>query len=157
MADDEKVNQESQESKQLLKKFPKPGRQNLLLVFGSLLVVLTGIGTGWVLSGRARQGDVKTAVSDVAPGGQLTQLEAGIEDEEAFPDTAEGVLEEGGIEGEGTYHLVREGGPSRYVYLTSTVIDIQGFVGKTVKVWGETLSAQSAGWLMDVGRIKVLE
>lgn len=143
-----------QEKKPLLKKFPKPSPENLWIVLGSVLIVVAGIGTGWLFSGRAQKG---TAVSDVAPGGQKTQMEAGVEDTQAFPDIVEGVLEEGGIEGEGTYHLVRDGGPSQNVYLTSTIIDLQSFVGKKVKVWGETMSAQTAGWLMDVGKIKVLE
>jgi hypothetical protein len=26
-----------------------------------------------------------------------------------------------------------------------------------VKVWGETFKGQKAGWLMDVGRVKVME
>jgi len=30
------------------------------------------------------------------------------------------------------------------------------FVGKNIKVWGQTQSAQYAGWLMDVGRVEVL-
>jgi hypothetical protein len=66
-------------------------------------------------------------------------------------------LEEGGIDGEGTHHLVRDGGPSKSVYLTSTVIDLDSFAGKKVKVWGETISARKAGWLMDVGKIKIIE
>jgi hypothetical protein len=48
-------------------------------------------------------------------------------------------------------------GEDKYVYLTSTVIDLQSFVGKKVKVWGETLSGLHAGWLMDVGKIKVVK
>lgn len=143
--------------KPLLKKFPRAGGRNLMLILGSFLVVLAGVGTGWLLSGGAQGKGVKTSVSGVAPGGQKTQTEAGIEDEEDFPDTAEGILEEGGIEGEGTHHLVRDGGPAKYAYLTSTVIDLQSFVGKTVKIWGETMAAKSAPWLMDVGKLKVIE
>ena len=78
-------------------------------------------------------------------------------DEKTFKDTAEGTLQEGGISGEGTHHLVRPGGDSQNVYLTSTVIDLQSFVGKKVQVWGQTVSARKAGWLMDVGKVKVLE
>jgi len=53
--------------------------------------------------------------------------------------------------------LERTGGASQNVYLTSTVIDLQSFVGKNVQVWGDTLSGQKAGWLMDVGKIKTVE
>ena len=34
---------------------------------------------------------------------------------------------------------------------------VESFSGKKVMVWGETISAQKAGWLMDVGKIKVLD
>ncbi len=53
--------------------------------------------------------------------------------------------------------MVREGGEDQYVYLTSTVIDLESFAGKKVQIWGETTSAQKAGWLMDVGKVKVLD
>ena len=66
-------------------------------------------------------------------------------------------MEEGGIGGEGTYHLIRGSGPSQYAYLTSSVIDLGSFVGKKVQIWGETVSGKKAGWLIDVGKIKVVE
>ena len=143
-----------QESGSLLKKFPKVKRKStLVLIAGSLAVVLLGVGTGWFLSGSAKG----KSEAQVVPGAQQSATEAGLEDESVFPDSAEGVLEEGGIEGEGTHHLIREGGPSKFVYLTSTVIDLESFVGKKVAVWGETLSGKQAGWLMDVGKVKVIE
>lgn len=152
------VGREVKLKESILKKFPKKdSKGTILLVAGSLLVVLAGVGSGWLLSVGAKGGGLESEVSGVAPGGQKSQVEAGISDEATFKDSAEGILEEGGIDGEGTYHLVREGGPTKYVYLTSTVIDLESFKGKTVKVWGETISAIRAGWLMDVGRIKVLE
>lgn len=83
--------------------------------------------------------------------------EAGIADEATFKDSAEGTLEEGGMTGEGTHHLTRDGGPSQNVYLTSTVVNLDDFVGKKVKVFGQTISAKKAGWLMDVGLVKVSE
>lgn len=119
---------------------------------GSLMVVLLGIGTGWLLSGKAGRS------SQVAPGAKLGANEAGILDESTFKgDTAEGSLVEGGINGEGTHHLEREGGVSQNVYLASTVIDLQSFVGKKVKVWGESQAVKKAGWFMDVIKLKVIE
>ena len=140
---------------QILKKFPKTGSKSLLIVVGLLVVVMAGVGTGWLLSGRTAKGG--SVPEKVAPGAESDPMEAGIADEETFRDSAEGILEEGGIDGEGTHHLVREGGPTKYVYLTSTVIDLESFKGKTVMIWGETISARHAGWLMDVGKIKVIE
>ena len=63
----------------------------------------------------------------------------------------------GGVDGEGSHHLVRPGGESQNVYLTSSIIDLDQFVGRSVKIWGATFEAQQAGWLMDVGRLQVLE
>ncbi|MBC2724218.1 MAG: hypothetical protein HGJ97_16360 [Desulfosporosinus sp.] len=142
---------------QVLKKFPKKiSKKTAFYALASLLVILFGVGTGWALSGTKTTGS-KEPTSAGAPGAETGAKEAGIADEATFRDTAEGILEKEGIEGEGTHHLVREGGPTKYVYLTSTVIDLEAFVGKTVAVWGETISAQTAGWLMDVGKIKVIE
>ncbi len=81
----------------------------------------------------------------------------GSNDEKTFRDHAVGVLVKGGIDGEGSHHLVRPGGPSKNVYLTSSVVDLDMFEGDKVEVWGETFGAKKAGWLMDVGRVKVLE
>ena len=81
----------------------------------------------------------------------------GSNDEKTFRDHAMGILKRGGIDGEGSHHLVRPGGPSRNVYLTSSVVDLDLFEGAKVEVWGETFGAKKAGWLMDVGRVKVLE
>jgi len=137
----------------VVKKFPKFNlKGNLPLVLGVVLVILAGVGTGWLLSGRGGGSGGQTA-----PGAQSGPKEAGLADESTFKDSAEGVLEEGGVDGEGTHHLVRSGGASQNVYLTSTVIDLQSFVGKKVMVWGQTIAAQQAGWLMDVGKIKVTE
>lgn len=80
----------------------------------------------------------------------------GISDKKTFKDSAEGILREGGIEGEGNFHLERPGGPSQNVYLTSSVVDLSQFVGKKVRVWGETFASEKAGWLMDVGLVEIL-
>jgi hypothetical protein len=140
---------------QIVKKFPTFDFKALApYIAGIVLVVLAGVGTGWLISGGP-----KTLVSGSksVPGAKTGPSEAGLADEKTFKDTAQGTLEEGGISGEGTHHLVRTGGTSQTVYLTSTVIDLQSFVGKKVQVWGETISAKKAGWLMDVGKIKVTE
>lgn len=121
-------------------------------IAGSLVVVLLGVGTGWFLSGKVGGG------YESAPNVKVTTNEAGILDESTFKgDTAEGTLVEGGINGEGTHRLEREGGISQTVYLASTVVDMGSFVGKKVKVWGETQSTKKAGWFMDVIKIKVIE
>jgi len=82
---------------------------------------------------------------------------AGVVDKKIFKDKAEGILKEGGIDGEGNFHLERTGGPSQNVYLTSSTVDLSSYLGKKVRVYGQTFAGQKAGWLMDVGYIEVLE
>ena len=133
------------------KKSPKT-----ILYLIALIVVVLGVTTGYFLSGgkSLTQEEIKRDVSqqDVKAG-----ITVGIVDEKSFKDSAEGTLEKGGVDGEGSHHLVRPGGESQYVYLTSSVVDLNKFAGREVKVWGETFAAQKAGWLMDVGKLKVLK
>lgn len=81
----------------------------------------------------------------------------GIADKKTFKDKAEGILKEGGIDGEGNFHLERPGGASQNVYLTSSTVDLSQYVGQKVRVWGQTFSAEKAGWLMDVGLVELLQ
>jgi hypothetical protein len=116
------------------------------------LILLLGLGTGYLLAGRTGKGTGSAETTTVQKG-----KEVGSTDIKTFRDTAVGILEAGGLDGEGTHKLIREGGPSQTAYLTSSVVDLNQFVGKKVQVWGETFKGQKAGWLMDVGRIKALE
>lgn len=118
-------------------------------------IIIGGLVSGYFLFSFSR--------SSSFPGGatQGTNSKAikvvGSTDEKVFRDSAEGQLEEGGINGEGTHRLVRPGGENQTVYLNSSVLNLSDFAGKKVKVWGETFAAKKAGWLMDVGRVEVLE
>lgn len=119
-------------------------------------VILGGIATGYLISrvggpvgSSSKMGTASTTVSKGAVYGS--------NDTATFKDTAQGVLQAGGIDGEGQYHLVRPGGDSQNVYMTSSLVDLSQFSGRTIKVWGETQTAQHAGWLMDVGRVEVLQ
>ncbi|HVZ12355.1 MAG TPA: hypothetical protein VG965_04970 [Patescibacteria group bacterium] len=123
-----------------------------------VVLLLLGIGTGFLVSKAVGSSTVTT----VGPNGKTQTTTAttgqiyGSQDAKDFKDSAEGTLRVGGIDGEGAYHLERPGGDSQNVYLTSSSVDLSTFVGKKVKVWGETNSAQKAGWLMDVGRLQLL-
>lgn len=128
-----------------------------LIPLGIILgIIFAGTVSGYLLVGRGG-GMGLSSPSQLAPGTELKGQEFGSKDASAFPDSAEGILEKGGIDGEGTHKLVREGGESQTAYLTSSLVDLDPLVGKKVQVWGETFKAQKAGWLMDVGRVKVLE
>jgi hypothetical protein len=126
----------------------------------SILVVLAGVGTGWFLSGANAKTGSSTANTSTQQKDAVKQsdTEAGMEDTSGFEkESPIGKLVKGGIDGEGQYHLERDGGPSQNVYLTSTVIDLASFEGKKIQVWGNSLSGKKAGWLMDVGKVKVVE
>ena len=124
----------------------------VILVFAAIL----GIGSGFVIS-RATAKQI-TSTSDIKNSSQVSKgTTFGTNDTSTFKDTAEGTLKEGGIEGEGQYHLERPGGETQYVYMTSSVVDLGLLKGKKVKVWGQTQKAQHAPWLMDVGRVEVTE
>lgn len=84
-----------------------------------------------------------------------TTQSAGIVDKKTFKDSVEGILREGGIDGEGNFHIERPGGITQNAYLTSSTVDLSGYIGKKVKVWGQTFSGQKAGWLMDVGLVEI--
>lgn len=74
-----------------------------------------------------------------------------------FKDVAQGTVEKGSINGEGTHILNRAGGADQRASLTSSTIDLDLFVGKKVEVKGQTNTSKKTGWLLDVGNIKILE
>lgn len=121
-----------------------------------LAVIILGIISGYILSQRTVVSSSKnsnTSSQDAVQKGTLY----GSNDTATFKDIAEGVVKEGGIDGEGQFHLVRPGGDSQNVYLTSSLVDLSKFIDRKVKVWGSTQAAKKAGWLMDVGRVEVEE
>lgn len=116
-----------------------------------VIIILSGVLVGYLLSQKGF-GLGQSTVSNTSSGTII-----GSTDEKTFKDTATGTLEVGGLNGDGTHKLIREGGPSQTVYLNSSVVDLDQFVGKKVQIWGETNKGQKAAWLMDVGRIKIIE
>jgi|SRR3989344_1978149 len=126
---------------------------SLPIMLGIALTILAGIGTGYALSRSQVKG---VTVGESGAKRIETEKVVGLLDA-TFKDEAEGIIREGGIDGEGTHHLERDGGPSQNVYLTSSVVALDDYLDKKVKVWGETNTAQKAGWLMDVGKLELLE
>ncbi len=134
----------------------------IILIF--VLINLAGVGTGYGIS-RLRK-STSAVVSGNGQSGELSPDEKvkvgqtygseNVEDD-IFPDEATGVIEASVDNVEGTHRLVREGGESQTVYLTSSLVDLDRFIDREVKVWGETFAAQRVGWLMDVGAVKVLK
>ena len=164
------VPQPAKETAPLVKNFDSPEgkerktnmKKNILLASAIILTILLGVGSGYILAlkksgnlGSLTDAGLKRSLGE---GEEISKgTKVGMADEKTFRDNAEGDLEKGGVDGEGSHHLVRPGGESQNVYLTSSVIDLDQFVGRKVKVWGETFAAQKAGWLMDVGKLEVLE
>ncbi len=136
-----------------LKKFNK---STLFMILGSLVAVLLGVSTGWFLAGRG--GAASSGEKTTSPISQQKEVDqAGVGDPSSYQSTVEGVLKKGGIKGEGTHYIDRGLGESKYVYLTSSVVDLDIFVDKKVVVYGDTISAKYAGWLIDVGLVKVVK
>jgi hypothetical protein len=136
----------------------KSGKLKEIIVPVIIILAIIGAGalSGYFLANR-KVGPVSIGSAggaEVAKGSK----EVGVKDGN-FKDTAEGRLEvnDGEVVAEGSHKLIRPGGQSQTAYLTSSIIDLNQFVGKCVQVWGETFAAQQAGWLMDVGRLKVLD
>lgn len=125
-------------------------RITIVVCYG--ILILLGVGTGYILSRNTPLG-----ASTQKPTMVKTDTVAGITDTKTFKDSAIGVIEKDGIDGEGTHKLIRDGGPSQTVYLISSVVDLDEFAGKKVKVWGETFAAKKAAWLMDVGKVEILQ
>lgn len=138
----------------LVHDFEQPKAAPTKTIIVALLIIVAGIISGYGLTRvvPGKSGAVTTTLRGEAKEGVIV----GSSDDKTFRDSAEGQLEEGGINGEGTHKLIRPGGDSQTVYLTSSVLDLNQFVGKKVRVWGETFSAKKAAWLMDVGKIEVL-
>jgi len=127
------------------------------IAFIFVVIILLGLGSGYMLSSKSSiVGKMKSTGGNLNSSSVSKGTTVGSNDTSTFKDTAEGVLKQGGIDGEGAFHLERPGGISQNVYLTSSSVDLSKFVDKKIKVWGQTQKAQHAGWLMDVGRIEVL-
>lgn len=129
-------------------------KEKVLLGVGLVVIILAGIGTG-VLVAKSRSIPETSAV--VSTKMIKTDTEAGVTDTSTFSDMAQGTLEKGGLNGDGTHHLVLDSNPKNSAYLVSSIVDLDQFVGKHVEVWGSTQKASKVSWLMDVGRVKVLQ
>lgn len=123
-----------------------------------VLIVVAGGFSGFFLAKIKSRGEFK-----LAGGGEIPQVVTkgqvvGSTDTETFRDQAAGRLEKnGGDDQEGTHKLIREGGPDQTAFLISSVVDLDQYVGHQVEIWGETFYSDKVGWLMDVGRLKVLD
>ncbi len=131
-----------------------------LFIILTVVAVLAGVGTGFGTFRLTAKTQKSSNTADVIALPTENNVKNGDEfgsKDEAFDSNAIGYIEEGGVDGEGSHKLLRPGGDSQTVYLTSSVTDLDVFVGMEVELWGETFKGQKAGWFMDVGRVKVIE
>lgn len=134
----------------------KPASKMPMVSGIAVIIILIGLGVGWFVSNKkAISNKVQMSGAQIS----VSQTEAGVNDPTTIKDvtTATGTLATGGIEGEGAYHIDRPGGATQTVYLNSTTVNLSQFVSKKVQVWGQTIAAQHAPWLMDVMKIKVVQ
>lgn len=127
----------------------------LAFIFLGVFTIVAGLASGYLLVSLQNAKATTVSQTTLSKSSVQTGSVYGSDDTATFKDTAEGVDTAGGINGEGQYHLVRVGGDSQNVYMTSSIVDLSLFTGKRIKVWGQTQKAQTAGWLMDVGRVQV--
>jgi len=144
-----------------VKENPVENKKNMnKIIMIGLIVIAVALGTltGYFFSGKKPLGKIsQPTMTGVVPSEKIAKgAEFGTKDT-GKADNATGVVEKGGIDGEGTHKLIREGGPSQTLYMTSSVLDLDQFVGRKIQVWGETNRSQKAGWFMDVIKVKVLE
>lgn len=119
-----------------------------------LVIVLAGTGTGFFLSQKGKTTSTASVASDK---GDEVSSQVKESFAQTFKDQAEGTIEKNDKlvkYAQGTHRLVRAGGESQTAYLTSSVLDLDKYVGKKVKVFGETFGSTQVGWLMDVGKVE---
>lgn len=136
----------------------KTQKRRFLIICVAVVIAgaLTGFGAHQLkLKNQAGQAIEQVAIQE---GDKIKNGDVfGVQNKDVFADSATGYLEAGGVEGEGSHKLLREGGAVQTVALTSSVVDLDKLVGAEVKIYGETFKAEKAGWFMDVGRVEVIE
>ncbi len=128
-----------------------------ILYLCTLGIVLVGAVSGYFLATSSKTSLTRSTTTAGVTTDSTGAKVIGTTDTKTFSDSATGTLVVGGLSGEGTHHLERPGGISQTVYLISSIVDLEEFLGKKVEVGGQTIDAQHVGWLMDVGRVKIVE
>lgn len=130
--------------------------KNIIPIAVIVIIVAAGILTGIIISSRNKNAIIakKAAlVEEDLPEAQKQSFS------KTFRDDAEGVIEKNDLDkyAQGTHKLIRPGGEDQTAFLTSSVLDLDQYIGKKVKVFGETFSSSQVGWLMDVGKVEIVE
>lgn len=122
------------------------------------IALVAGILSGYVLAKNSKNSTPATTASSGA-GTTTATVKSAAQDTRTFRDFATGVIQKKTDSGtdysEGTHLLIRDGQDP--VALTSSVVDLNQYIGKKVTVYGETQKAIKEGWLMDVGKVVVMQ
>ncbi len=119
-----------------------------------ILSIVLGSITGYIMANKNKGTVINSA------GVPVQTAKSAQADTQTFKDFATGVIKakvqtgKGVDYSEGTHTLIRDGEVP--VALTSSVVDLSQYEGKKVKVFGETQKALQSGWLMDVGKVEVI-
>lgn len=122
-----------------------------------ILFVFAGVLTGLVLASRSKSKASTVSLPQEEENLNQTQKESL---QIVTRDQAEGVIEKNDKfedTAQGQWKLIRSGGESQTAYLTSSYLDLDEYVGKKVKVFGETLGTDKVGWLMDVAKVELVQ
>ncbi len=166
IVDDPLLNSQTHNHSNLKPINPKVGMKRKQSKFISILLtvfiaMILGTGTGFgahtFMNKNQTSNNEVSGVTAQLPTDKVKNGDIFGSTQDNFSDQAEGYLQGGGIDGEGSHSLLRPGGVSQTVYLTSSVTDLSSLEGMQVRVWGETYKGVKAGWLMDVGRVEVLD
>lgn len=156
----EEKNQIGPQNSSNLRSVPKSKIPASLARFLPFLIILVIVGAG-IFSGLVVSSRAKSKAVAKSPAFEEENLNP--EQKKSFQvvtrDQAEGVLEKNDKfeeTAQGQWKLIRPGGESQTAYLTSSFMDLDQYVGKKVKVFGETLGSDKVGWLMDVAKVEVL-
>lgn len=123
-----------------------------------VLLVAAGIISGLVLSSRNKAAAQNKSIAKSAIDENTLAPAQKQSFNQTFKDQAEGVVQKNDKldkYAQGTHKLIRPGGDSQTAFLTSSVLDLDAYLGKKVKVFGETFGSSQVGWLMDVGKVEV--
>lgn len=148
-----------QEARQTIPLRSVPKRNMLSKVLPILIVAIiiaAGVFSGLVFSSRGKS--PKQASSATIQNDKNLPPDVQQSFNQTFKDQAEGIIQKNDQfdkYAQGTHKLIRPGGDSQTAYLTSSVLDLNQYVGKKVKVFGETFGSSQVGWLMDVGKVEV--
>lgn len=142
---------ESENSKlSFVKRFKFSSSPNKIFIGILVFALVAGLGTGYILASSGSSKDAPIVIN--------TKPKTASQDNKTFRDFAEGTImkkpepKKGEVYTEGTHLLKRDNAVP--VALTSSVVNLDDFVNKKVKVFGETQKALREGWLMDVGKVE---